>query len=83
MPGLSSTARAGMLAQQIYFTYANRRGFHPMMGGIWRRRTPAARRVAVTDAEAARAYLADACSPQSEKTRNPQMNTDERRWGRA
>ena len=52
IPGLRPTARAGMLAQQIYFTYADRRGFHPMMGGIWRRRTPAARRIAVTDAEA-------------------------------
>lgn len=56
MPGLGPTARAGMLAQQIYFTYTDRRGVHPMMGGIWRRRTPAARRVAASDADAARVY---------------------------
>lgn len=38
VPGLPAAARAGMLTQQLYFTYATRRGWHPMIGGIWRRR---------------------------------------------
>ena len=56
VPGLGPTARAGMLAQQVYFTYAARRGVHPMMGGIWRRRTRGARRVAASNTDAARSY---------------------------
>ncbi len=53
--GLDWNARLGMLAQQLYFTYATRGGWHPMMGGIGRRRSKVRRR-AVTDAEAARLY---------------------------
>ena len=59
MPGLPATTRAGMLTQQLYFTYATRRGWHPMMGGIWQHRTDAARRTAVSDAEAAARFLGD------------------------
>lgn len=35
--GLGWSARAGMLAQQLYYGYASRRGWHPMLGGIGRR----------------------------------------------
>ena len=54
---LTPASRAGMLSQQIYFTYATRRGWHPMMGGIGRRSGRAARRQAVGDAEAAALFL--------------------------
>jgi len=54
--GLGAATRAGMLSQQVYFTYATRRGWHPMMGGIGRRRATA-RRAAVSDQEAATLYL--------------------------
>lgn len=56
--GLSRNSRYGMLTHQIYFTYAERRGWHPMMGGIWRIRDRTVRREAVTDEDAARLYLA-------------------------
>ncbi|MGH7786005.1 MAG: hypothetical protein ACRERC_04010, partial [Candidatus Binatia bacterium] len=56
MPGLSPLSRAGMLTQQFYFTYATRRGWHPMIGGIWRQREQRARREVVTDDEAARRF---------------------------
>jgi radical SAM superfamily enzyme YgiQ (UPF0313 family) len=56
MPGLTNATRAGMLSQQLYFTYATRRGCHPMMGGIWRCGAPGVRRTAVTDDEAARRF---------------------------
>jgi radical SAM superfamily enzyme YgiQ (UPF0313 family) len=56
MPGLNAVSRAGMLSKQLYFTYATRRGCHPMIGGIWRRREPGGRRAAVTDEQAARCY---------------------------
>jgi hypothetical protein len=52
VPGLRGATRGGMLTQQLYFTYATRRGWHPMMGGIWRRRGTE-QRAAVSDAEAA------------------------------
>jgi radical SAM superfamily enzyme YgiQ (UPF0313 family) len=55
---LSPAARYGMLAQQIYYTYSERRGRHPMLGGIWRIRDQHTRRRVVTDEEAVRAYLA-------------------------
>ncbi len=57
VPGLSAGSRLGMLTQQIYFTYAQRRGWHPMMGGIWRQRDPTVRRRVKWDGEAAEHYL--------------------------
>ncbi|MGH7789540.1 MAG: B12-binding domain-containing radical SAM protein [Candidatus Binatia bacterium] len=54
--GLSATARWGMLTQQVYYTYAYRRGWHPMMGGLWRLRDRSVRRQAISDAAAARTY---------------------------
>ena len=57
MTGLGWNARIGMLTQQIYFTYASRRGRHPMMGGIWEIRDAAGKREVVTDEEAADRYL--------------------------
>jgi radical SAM superfamily enzyme YgiQ (UPF0313 family) len=57
VPGLNVASRLGMLTQQIYFTYSDRRGWHPMMGGIWRRRNAVARRQVQRDAEAASRYL--------------------------
>lgn len=59
-PGLGFTSRTGMLSQQIYYTYANRRGWHPMMGGIWRTRDASVRRRAVWDEESASLYLTPA-----------------------
>lgn len=56
--GLPPATRYGMLAQQFYFTYSDRRGWHPMLGGIWRLRDRRTRRQAVTDEEAARVYAA-------------------------
>ena len=53
---LGAAARYGMLVQQLYFTYAYRRGWHPMMGGLWRLRDRSVQRQAVTDAEAAAAF---------------------------
>ena len=38
--GWRAGARYGMLTQQLYFTYAYRRGWHPMMGGLWRTPRP-------------------------------------------
>lgn len=55
MPGLGPSARYGMLMQQLYFAYAVRRGWHPMMGGIGRIRE-GRRRAVVADAEAAALY---------------------------
>ncbi len=56
VPGLSVTARYGMLTQQLYYTYAYRCGWHPMMGGIWRVRDKQVRRPATWDAEARALY---------------------------
>jgi radical SAM superfamily enzyme YgiQ (UPF0313 family) len=56
--GLAPAARYGMLAQQLYYTYSDRRGWHPMLGGIWRIRDRGTRREAITDAEALRVFLA-------------------------
>jgi radical SAM superfamily enzyme YgiQ (UPF0313 family) len=56
VPQLSLASRLGMLTQQIYFTYAERRGWHPMLGGIWRSRRTSERRRATSDREAAQAY---------------------------
>lgn len=56
VPGLSWPARLGMAAQQAYYGYAARRGWHPMLGGVGRRRTREVRR-AVSDEEARRIYL--------------------------
>ena len=53
--GLSAAARAGMVSHHLYYTYATRRGWHPMLGGVWRLRSPV-RREAVTDEEAATRY---------------------------
>jgi len=55
VPGLGAAARAGMVSHHLYYTYATRRGWHPMIGGVWRRRSPV-RRTAITDEEAARYY---------------------------
>lgn len=55
MPGLGTSARYGMLMQQLYFAYAVRRGWHPMMGGIGRLRE-GRRRAVVEDDEAAALY---------------------------
>jgi radical SAM superfamily enzyme YgiQ (UPF0313 family) len=55
--GLSRAARLGMLSQQLYFGYAVRRGWHPMMGGIWRLASPVDCRRARSDEEAALLYL--------------------------
>ena len=55
--GLSPAARYGMLTQQIYYTYAYRRGWHPMMGGIWRVRDRSVRRQAIDNAAAAHMFL--------------------------
>jgi radical SAM superfamily enzyme YgiQ (UPF0313 family) len=63
VPGLTAHARRGMLAQQLYFTYGYRRGWHPMMGGIWRRRDARVRRHVVSDADAARLYLGEDLPP--------------------
>ena len=52
VPGLSMSSRIGMVAQDLYITYAYRRGWHPMLGGIWRIRDRSVRRGAVSDAEA-------------------------------
>ena len=52
VPGLPAATRAGMLTQQLYFTYATRRGWHPMIGGIWRRKGTE-RRAATTVEDAA------------------------------
>jgi radical SAM superfamily enzyme YgiQ (UPF0313 family) len=52
---LSGPARAGMVSHNVYYTYAVRRGWHPMIGGVWRRRS-SVRRELVTDAEAAAHY---------------------------
>jgi radical SAM superfamily enzyme YgiQ (UPF0313 family) len=57
VPGLTSATRSGMLTQQFYFTYATRKGMHPMIGGIGRLRDPADRRQVVSDEAAARLYL--------------------------
>lgn len=56
--GLSWSARAGMLAQQVYYGYAARRGWHPMLGGIGRRKTADHRR-AVGDRQARNLYFPD------------------------
>ena len=54
--GLTFAARAGMVTHNIYYTYATRRGWHPMIGGVWRRRTGVLRK-AITDEEADAMYL--------------------------
>jgi radical SAM superfamily enzyme YgiQ (UPF0313 family) len=56
VPGLTAAARYGMLTQQLYYTYAYRRGWHPMTGGIWRRRDQSARREVIWDDEARALY---------------------------
>lgn len=55
--GLGFASRTGMLTQQVYYTYANRRGWHPMMGGIWRTRDPNVRRQVIWDEDSAALYL--------------------------
>lgn len=57
VPGLHWGSRLGMLSQQIYFTYAERHGWHPMTGGIWRLRDRTLRRRVTWDHEAAELYL--------------------------
>ena len=54
---LAPAARLGMLSQQIYYTYATRRGRHPMLGGIWRQRDGTVRRAVIDDHAAAQWYL--------------------------
>jgi hypothetical protein len=36
--GLGPAARSGMVTHTAYYTYSLRRGWHPMLGGVWRRR---------------------------------------------
>jgi radical SAM superfamily enzyme YgiQ (UPF0313 family) len=57
VPRLTRESRLGMLTQQLYFTYSDRTGRHPMMGGIGRLSDGASRREAVTDEEARLRYL--------------------------
>jgi radical SAM superfamily enzyme YgiQ (UPF0313 family) len=57
VPGLTTATRSGMLTQQFYFTYATRRGMHPMIGGIGRLLDPDGQRQALSDADAAGLYL--------------------------
>lgn len=59
--GLSWPARTGMAAQQLYYGYASRRGWHPMLGGILRRSTSERRRA--VDDEHARSLYWPACPP--------------------
>lgn len=54
--GLGVAARAAMLTHTLYYTYSERRGWHPMIGGVWRRPWRVRREV-VSDAEALRRYL--------------------------
>lgn len=61
-PGLGRAARLGMLTHNLYYTYADRRGWHPMLGGVWRRRSPVRREV-VSDDDAARRYLGGPAAP--------------------
>jgi hypothetical protein len=55
---LTLASRLGMLSQHVYYTYAERRGRHPMLGGIWRRHDRSVRREAIDDQSAAARYLA-------------------------
>ena len=57
VPGLSWAARSAMWRQRAYYFYSYRAGRHPMLGGIWQRRLPAARREVLTDEEARGHYL--------------------------
>jgi radical SAM superfamily enzyme YgiQ (UPF0313 family) len=65
--GLGWPARTGMLAQQLYYGYASRRGWHPMLGGILRR--PTAERRRVVDDEQARSLYLPACPSAAEPER--------------
>ncbi len=56
VPGLGWAARTGMMSHTLYYTYAERRGWHPMLGGVWRRRRTV-RRDVVSDEDAAQRYL--------------------------
>jgi hypothetical protein len=55
--GLALPSRLGMLVQQLYFTYAARCGWHPMLGGIGRRYDRATQRQVVCDNDAVERYL--------------------------
>ncbi len=69
MPGMSTVSRAGMMVQQFYFTYATRRGEHPMIGGIWSAPDCRVRREVITDEEAAARFLGEgSSSPQVAKS---------------
>jgi radical SAM superfamily enzyme YgiQ (UPF0313 family) len=54
--GLHLAARLGIAVQHLYFGYAVRRGWHPLLGGLGRRHDRATRRAVVTDAEAVARY---------------------------
>jgi radical SAM superfamily enzyme YgiQ (UPF0313 family) len=56
VPDLGWSARLGMLTQQLYYGYATRSGWHPMLGGIGRRHTRE-RRHAIGDEQARATYL--------------------------
>jgi radical SAM superfamily enzyme YgiQ (UPF0313 family) len=56
VPGLGPAARAGMVSHTVYYTYSDRRGWHPMLGGVWRRRRTVQREV-ISDDDAVRRYL--------------------------
>jgi hypothetical protein len=64
--GLTLPSRLGMLVQQLYFTYAARCGWHPMLGGIGRRYDRATRRRVVCDHEAVEHYLGTVPAERSE-----------------
>ncbi|TMA38582.1 MAG: radical SAM protein [Deltaproteobacteria bacterium] len=57
VPGLGREARSAMWRQRAYYYYSYRAGRHPMLGGIWQRRLPGARREVLTDEEARGHYL--------------------------
>ena len=57
VPSLSRASRLGMVSQHVYYTYAERCGRHPMLGGIWRRHDRSVRREVVDDQAAAAHYL--------------------------
>lgn len=70
--GLSAAARAGMVSHTVYYAYATRRGWHPMIGGVWRRRS-GVRREVVTDEEALRRYAGHASESLQAPARVPEL----------
>jgi radical SAM superfamily enzyme YgiQ (UPF0313 family) len=69
--GLALPSRLGMLVQQLYFTYAARCGWHPMLGGIGRRYDRATQRQVVCDNDAVERYLGSLQAELSELDSRP------------